>query len=223
MTINYIIAAYFGDRRSMSPGFNEDRLWYLQQQIDSLIRFKNKLDQITIVISNSSLDSAYLPRLNDLIQKSNIKNIIVLHRPNYGFSYAAWDLVFKVYPDFDYYIVTEDDYVPVRDNFDDELIHLISSNEKCGYLCAYFSDHPAISVGICNGVAIRDILTKSLQLEYPSGPCSEWDTQARYHIPFNRTGWVVRDFRPQYSIDFKTVSGEIIVYGTSPNKIFKPI
>jgi hypothetical protein len=91
--------------------------------------------------------------------------IKVLQVDNKYQSYSQYIEAFD--PNFDYHIFTEDDYVPVTDDFDQILIDEFDQaheNQRCGYLCggawacpATNSPWAAISWGISSNKVLADV------------------------------------------------------------------
>ena len=53
--VNYILAAYFGNRNDEDPRYTADKSFFLRTHLESLVRLKHSLDQITVVISGSDI------------------------------------------------------------------------------------------------------------------------------------------------------------------------
>lgn len=134
MKTNYIVTCWSGNRRFMEYNYKKDCTHFLKIQIEQLNKNKNSLSQITLVINhNPNENRNYEQFINNLPQEINGVPLVILRRENTGMMFGAWFHAYKKYNDFDYYFVTEDDYVPVIDNFD--TIFSSSINENCGFLC----------------------------------------------------------------------------------------
>lgn len=237
MTINYMIATHFGDRNGITGphfsgipsdhSFKTNRLYFIEQHFNALTTLKNHVDQITLIINKSSMDGILEEPLNKLIASYPQLNIKILRRDNNSFSYGAWDYGFTQFRDFDYYITLEDDYIPVIDNFDDKMIEMLESYDHCGFICQYFGNYPSphatLSNGFCKGDAIRDILTKNLQLQYPTDDLyNTYANQMKYHEPFINAGWTVHDMIPWFGADCRN-GPTFQRYGTKSENILKPL
>lgn len=133
--INYVVTCWSGPRRFMEPAYDKDRTHFLKIQLQQLQKHENSLSQITFVINhNPDEDENYKKFIDDLPKEVNGVPLVVLRRENIGMMFGVWLHVCETYgKDFDYYFVTEDDYVPVLDNFDK--IFLSQMSEKCGFMC----------------------------------------------------------------------------------------
>lgn len=126
--VNLLIACWGGSRYTFHGEYENDRAYYLKLQIDALTRFRHRC-QVTF-ISNGG-DEAYKEYLEQVKLVCH-----VLERENLGISYGAWAAGFKAYPDFTHYIVIEDDYLFVQDDFDQILLQQFEEVEDTGYLAS---------------------------------------------------------------------------------------
>lgn len=157
--INYIIAAYLGDRRNPDHRYEKDKSFLLREHIASLHRLKHSLSQITVVCSGDD-PTGFCQSIPSAIGTAKVE---VLMRENTGMSYGAWSDAFELYREkFSHYIFTEDDYLFTHDNFDGELLRRLESMPECGMLggAVYKIDgealpHMAVCVGICPSVALE--------------------------------------------------------------------
>lgn len=135
--ICYVINFYFGNRRKVIDLFNENKLCFLQSQIETLNNYRHNISKI---IFNFNVDLETLGILNDALKiipkKIQNSDVEINIRENLGFSYAAFSENFlKNRNDFDYFVFNEDDYFLVQDNWDEYLVDKYSSLKSCGYLC----------------------------------------------------------------------------------------
>jgi hypothetical protein len=105
----------------MEPDYKEDRTHFLKLQLQQLRKHKNSLSQITFVINhNPEEDDNYKRFVDNLPKEINGTPLVVLRRANVGMMFGVWFHVSQIYGEtFDYYLVTEDDYVPTLNDFDD--------------------------------------------------------------------------------------------------------
>lgn len=161
MGVNYVIATWGGSRRL---GHNYGN--YLYSHIKLLKRTQHNLSQITVVWPENKTElwsyKKFLQEIDgSIIGKAKVK---ILKTQNRYQSYSQYIESFKVYPDFDYYIFTEDDYVAVLDNFDSVLIEGFDRKHKekrCGYLCGAALPCPATNspwAGVSWGITNREVL-----------------------------------------------------------------
>ncbi len=156
MRTNYICPCWSGNRRNGDDLYNKNRGIYLKVQVCQLLRLKHSLDQITIVIPHNPEETPEFRRQRDAIP-TKIKDtpVVVIDTENTLSSYGPYNLVFEKYRSkFDYYMLCEDDYVPVQDEFDQILIKLIEKKPGVGYLCSRVgiqSDNTKIA-SVSNGI-----------------------------------------------------------------------
>jgi hypothetical protein len=139
MSTCLIVAFYVGNRESCS--FVQAQT-YMDIQLKILNKLKHNLSKIVFVISS---DSASSPELQ--IKEEN--NITYISRRNHAFSFGAWFDAIKYFKDaYDYYILCEDDYVFIKDNFDSILIDEYNT-KNFEYMSTYQHASGAIStIGI---------------------------------------------------------------------------
>lgn len=161
--VAYLLAAFPGPRLNGDiPAYAEDYTLFLRHHIKMLELYEHNCD-VYIIINEPS---TYRPNVREYLEELSSK-YTVWRRPNIGCSYGAWDHAFRQIPDYDYYILMEDDYVPVQDNFDTKLVNLIEQHQSA-YLCTMIGwgcgggtlPHAAISNGIVNGNVVRNVLAR---------------------------------------------------------------
>lgn len=168
-TVNYLLATWSGKRRNPSKD-------YLRAQIASLITLNHSLNQVTIIRPLGSNDPDYYDPYSYFSQGPHITEYVLLDRPTNDRAYGQFLFAFQQYPDFDYYILVEDDYLPNLDNFDAILIDLLTK-KGCDYLCGSYGSIvpggpivPRHNIGIITGDALRRILKKNPNpFFYPNG------------------------------------------------------
>jgi len=144
MKINYIIACWSGMRRVNPQAYIDDRAIFLRKHLKYMRNLKHSIDQITIIISdNPDEPKSYKDFINRLPQMINNTKIEVMRRSNIGYSYGGYSDVFERYrKQFDYYLLMEDDYVFMLDNFDDIMLNDFKVDDKIGsatfWLCEDF-------------------------------------------------------------------------------------
>ena len=110
----------------MEKLFNE----YLHTQIEALSKYKHSLSKIIFVIAQDNISESYSTE-ND--------GITYLYRKNGWLSFGSWMEAIRIYSNYDYYILCEDDYIFMKDNYDTVLV---SELEKQGveYLVTWKND-----------------------------------------------------------------------------------
>ena len=157
MQVNYMIATWSGNR-FLRSAINH----CLKSHLHHLNQVKHNLSQITIGYPHNPDDSdEYKDFMFSLKSLEDGTPIVVMPMINEGLSYGQWSRIFDHYRDqFSHYILIEDDYVPVQDNFDGIMADILYNSGKdfiCG-MCANKGDnfghgsckepHSAISNGI---------------------------------------------------------------------------
>jgi len=127
MSVLLVIACSGFGRRGSDPLYEADPALYLKQQHRSLSSLQYSCD---VVIVNNGGTQPYLDYLDTLRG-----TYPVIDRENKGMSLGALSCAHQTYPGYDYYILTEDDYIFVLDHFDEEMVELIKSVDDCGYMC----------------------------------------------------------------------------------------
>jgi hypothetical protein len=150
---------------------------------------------------------------------------------NEGYSYGQYSKMFDCHSGFDYYILTEDDYVPVEKNFDSKLIDFYRKS-GCGFLCG--SAEPVLVEGveiepwnhaaISWGIASKEVLNENKKthgrvlFQGPDHP------QVNFSWGFVSSGFNIEDVREEYCVPFHGADETIRYYGdkTKPT-LFEPI
>lgn len=134
MSINYVLAAWSGMRRVNPPRYVEEREVFLKKHVESLSKLRHSLTQVTIVVAqNKEEPHSYRRFLESLPSKVGSARVVLLERPNVGYSFGAYSEVYGRYRgDFDYYLLMEDDYAFAQDDFDTILWAKLRQDEKNG-------------------------------------------------------------------------------------------
>lgn len=179
--MNYIIASYVGTNYEFS----------LELQMQNLftILLNNKttlLKQITIVCPPVKPQHTYKKHYYNwdkwiYLFKTFLPHISLIYMDyegkNLHASYDQWLQAIIKFPDFDYFLLIEDDYCihPSLLDFDTRLVNTyntIVGNDCIGYVCTYADAimghpyHAAISNGIVNKKTIDQFKNKELLQEY---------------------------------------------------------
>lgn len=140
-------------------------------------KITNNLSQITIVWPENRDLFSYRKFMENLDgSQINGVPVKVLKANNEFQSYGQYVHAFKVFgSSFDYYIFTEDDYVPVLNDFDQILVDQFDQmydQKRCGYLCGFScpcnatnSPWAAVSWGITRSDVLLDIDFNTEQLK----------------------------------------------------------
>jgi hypothetical protein len=132
-------------------------------------------------------------------------------------SYDQFIQAYVAYPDFDYYILMEDDYCihPQCTSFDTEMVDMFSKNlGKTGYLCSYAAHlghpfHAAISNGMISGESFKllgpDILNKFYNTK------AKWP-QVQFSLLFTNIGVPLADMLKHYQAPFYRSYDDVKMY-----------
>ncbi len=170
-TINYIIGTYAGVSGSREQHDNGSNL-ILQRHMAILcdsLKTTTNITQVTIVKPYIPPTKAVYSDYYDIghsvsdIEKQGIKVVQLSPQYEFGSSYSQYLHAYTQFPDFDYYIVMEDDWVPFPQHrgFDQTLVGEYEKVGSTGFLSAWCAPHPltskwhsAISVGIIGNVSL---------------------------------------------------------------------
>ena len=215
--ICYIVNFYLGDRRKTIKKFSdEDRLYFLKSQIQTLEKYKHSLSKIIFSFNFREEDYKYVSKIFELTPKYIQGAKVEVHfRPNYGMSYGAWSDAFDRNEDqYDYFIFNEDDYFFIQNNWDEYLTNKFNSYSDCGWLCAAtrepdnwngYKKYAGHSTSIVSNKVLKKIKQKYGYLphakdsEYHSNECDGQISQSFSILEF---GYNIYDIRDDYRIAF---------------------
>ena len=235
MKINYIIGTHSGVSKSRERNDDETTL-VLQKHMKTLchsLKYTTYIKQVTIVIPRvkSKFYSNYydINKYVSIIKELNIDVVILNSDIPFGSSYSQYFYAYNQFPDFDHYIVMEDDWVPFPNtlNFDKLLLEEYEKVNFEGFLSAWVTNmrlhdkHSAISVGIISKDSFKNAFNKTTAavLECPISM-----TQIEFSSFFTNNDY--SDSGKKYMIPFwQTGRGVIYEYAThlSPNYLLVPI
>ena len=225
MLTNYFIGCWGGPRKDFLNGN-----LFIKTHLEKLSSIKHNLDLVTIGYPQSNLETKeYSKFMNEIEVQGKLKDgtpVEVLRVENEGLSYGQFSKSFEKHKDsFDYYIFTEDDYVPVIDNFDNILTNLYKE-KKAGFLCGLVVDynydinmmkHGSVATGIIGIECLKKIHDFFGKIPYHPKPQFTF-TRASLSVGFD-----ILDYSNEHRVlywDHK----EIRVYGNPKKKdIFVPI
>ena len=230
--INYIVAFYYGNRMnfSYSISLNKNRFFMFDEQIKAIQEYGQGIDLVTFVFNLDNLNEKDF--IVSEIKKKDIKFEYEIYcRKNEGASYGAWDEVIKKnINDFDYFFVSEDDFVPATKNFYHPFIERFV--DKIAYVCMFANQenkykgvaHAAISNGMFSANACRQVLNnqKKLFKIYTSSHDynSFYATQFEFFEYFIDEGFFINDILDKYSSPFMNSRTETItIYGNANNPV----
>lgn len=207
--INYCIATYEGkclSRKNPEEANNlHDHIVILSKLIPTL---KIPITQITIVkpICKDHIKHENYYRFNKWSKMFPTVPVFILEF-NYPklYSYGQWIYNYKCFPNFDYYIVIEDDYVFYTENFTEKLLKLYREKipNNFGYLSSWvsklhkFSLHSAIS----NGMISREAFS-TLDINLFSKNVIDSNCQYMFSKMLIDRGVILKDFIENYKAYF---------------------
>jgi hypothetical protein len=147
MSTCLIIGFYIGKRDSCTHKQAES---YINIHLTYLKKIIHSLTKIIFVMSSDSIHT-------DKLDIKEEDNITYIYRRNNGLSFGSWCSVINYLKDtYDYYILCEDDYVFVQDNFDNILIQEYN-NKDTEYMVTYKNNKGELStIGILSSEVARN-------------------------------------------------------------------
>lgn len=208
----YVIAAWGGPRRKSDRRYEADRSYYLRGQVAQLNHLKHDVERVLVMVPECSKETKefkdYLRYLAELPKWT------VIRRPNAGLSYGSYSDAFastvgegRDHPDW--WIFTEDDYVPVLDNFDREMCDMFRELPRCGYLCGaawkgphdQFPFHAGMSVGISTHEIWLKVFREHGMLPHQkSGDGYAAMNQVNFARPVIKLGLRIMDVRSKFCV-----------------------
>lgn len=136
MSINYVMACWSGMRRVNPKKYIKNRAIFLQEHFKQLQILSHSISQITVVVNhNPEEPPEFRDFLNSLPPTVRHAQVVLIERPNVGFSYGGYSDVFAKYrTSFSHYILMEDDYTYVMDDFDAIMMQKMEDANKCGFV-----------------------------------------------------------------------------------------
>ena len=183
-SMNYLISTYAGisrKRETYDKGLTPSILQKHLAQLIKLLPTTTMIKQVTIMRPSTENVKTYdiyykIDEYVTTIEKMYGIPVKFVDMKNYeyGVSYSQYRQAFAEYPDFDLYIVMEDDWVPLQERFDELLLaewkKQFQSVKDKGYLCMWYTDvepHASISVGMISQSAfLTFVLSFPIHIEF---------------------------------------------------------
>jgi hypothetical protein len=206
-TLNYVIAAWGGDRRGGSSD-----IVYARKQIEQLQKLQHSITQVTLCVSSDAESNTKLDSYLEELEAEGFAGlpIKIIRRHNIGLSYGAYSDVYEIYRDqFDYYIFMEDDYYFAEHDFDTTLVKMFEKGSKCGYVCGFVSKAKGKkwmgnSNGLTSSKVLEQVRNKYGKLPYDSScvgnTYTEESGQVTFSDAFIGAGFRLRDITSKYEI-----------------------
>lgn len=235
--INYIAAFYFGDRMNTlySSAVQKDKFYIFQTHLEAVKKYHSGIDLVTFVFNLDNVEQA--ESIKQTIENYQIPfEYELVFRPNRGASYGAWAQVIEHnINDFEYFFITEDDYIPDRIDFFEPFIE--RCRDKYAYICMFCEDvpppgmidHASIPMGVISGQACRTVLKNQGRLFQVFDEANTYDlfykTQERYCEFFVNEGFRVGNITDAYCSPFMvSPTRSIRIFGNESNPVLvKPI
>lgn len=206
--VNYLIGTWSGLRNNAE--FDDG---VLKRHLAKLDQVEHSLSQISIGHPhNPDERREYTNWIMSLKETAKGVPIKVHSVPNNGRSYGQWSHMFNCYRDqFTHFIFIEDDYVPVKNNFDQILVDSFDYQyqvSRCGFLCGLVLDksgrygtvmeqkHAAIANGISSNTVLKEVWRHFQMLPHDQKGYS--DGQVLFSQGFLKTGFTLQEYLDQY-------------------------
>ena len=168
MKINYIVATYFGPRRSYSD--TENKFMFLEEQLKFLSAAPVDWQISRATISINYEGSVSKEDIESLVNSYSYPiEVVVRYRDNFGYSYSNWNevMIECLEEDFDYFFLMEDDYIPTSHDFLRPFLEELTAGDY-GFCCLLKSDHgfmghqshPTMSVGLVDAQVAKIVYDK---------------------------------------------------------------
>ena len=183
--INYIIATYDGKRGGCNhprDKYDNETEMVLQKHFKVLLNSLKSdtfIKQITLIRNHDR--NSYYKRyyeideyVEKIKEKLGISVVIIEQDMLFKSPYSQYLYIFQMYPNFDFNILMEDDWVPAPnlDSFDRILVNEYEKCNNTGFLSSWVTDrilpirHSTISVGIVSKKSMTTVYEKIKNLNY---------------------------------------------------------
>lgn len=220
--VNYVLACYMGGRYSDDKRHIRDRRFFVRRHLEQLELVNHSLDQVTIVLAEGGDDEA--DAWAKEVSRVGDTPVTVLVRENLGLSYGSWNHAYEILKeDFDYSIVTEDDYMPAHDGFDQILVERA---KKDGTYVTALQAGDGLYAGVSNGIipheVWRDVHPAAVDTGTPGTKGNRSQTVWSCH--FKPKGHPISDWLDQYSTPYRRFPRLVFWYGhMSDAPLFVPL
>lgn len=198
-TVNYLLATWSGKRRNPSKD-------YLRAQIEQLSKLVHSLYQVTVIRPKGSDDTDYYGDFES--GHGDYTEYVLLDRPTNDRAYGQFLFAYQRFPNSDYYIMVEDDYLPNLDNFDQLLIDLLHQ-KGADYLCGSYGPIvpggpvvPRHNIGIITGAALRRILWKNPNPYFHPNGENDGQEQEMFAELCHSAGVTIADYSDRFPVPY---------------------
>jgi hypothetical protein len=213
MLVNYLLAAWHSPRQfdEVCPP-PEKSTYYLEKQFEVLELLNHSLEQVTVIVP--ALEAApkefrdYIDNLPPSL--ANGTRIAVHTRENRNRSYGGYvDACHRYKDDFTHFMLVEDDYLPVVDDFDKLFLRYVNK-QGGGYVCSLVQkaegaaeDHAACSVGMVCSPCMQAAYDEHQSMMHRGyGP---FGIQAWFHKPITNRGYRLGSIGGEYRVPYTDV------------------
>lgn len=176
-TVNYIVAFYIGTNRNniaYNKKIENDPLYFVNKHLNFLSTCNSThITEATFIVNNDVSEEIKIQLLS--LKLTNIK-LTIFFRNNINYSYGGWnDVIKENVNNFDYFFMTEDDYIPTVVDFYKAFVEK-TSFEKPYIACKVETSpavHPSFSVGIIRSENCKLIIEKNKDLFNLAGNTKE--------------------------------------------------
>jgi hypothetical protein len=220
--INYIIGTYFGHRRMEEM----NGLELCDLHFKQLTKLKHGINKIYVAVPKKDFKEEIY---NIISRYPNLKIEVIFNEDNKGFAFGSWDIALKqTIDEADYSVITEDDYIPLMDNFDQIFLDYFT-NDNVAYVCQLLTceSSPSISKGaeLCQGIIKHSAFKESGGFQIDGyGYCQVVEgSQGMFLKNIIEHGYEVKDTIDKYR-SFYDRTTKIWLYGNKKDpEIFRPI
>lgn len=191
-----------------------------------LSKLKHNINKIYVAASGKD----FKPEIYEIIKKYPNLNIeVIINEDNKGFAFGSWDIALKqTIDDAEFSVITEDDYIPIIDNFDQIFLDEFT-DDKVAYVCQLLTceSSPSGSKGaeLCQGIIRHSAFKDSGGFQIDGyGYCQVVEgSQGQFLKKILEHGYVVKDVIGKYR-SFYDRTTKIWLYGNKNDpEIFRPI
>ena len=222
--VAYVCAMFFGTRVRQKRGTKND---YSAIYMEHISKNSTCIDKIIIGCNiepwHKVLYDDFVPRMQEYSEQIGIP-IETFHRPNTNYSYGSWNEALRSHcEDITFAFLMEDDYVPCKHGYDEELLSRYYSDsermEKLLFCASWFKTedripHAAISNGIINVPVFRDNGNEFF-LTDRRGKNEGPESQATFLDSFSGKGLQIRDMAAEYCVPFINNIRKVTLYGNN--------
>lgn len=234
----YTVCCWSGVRRVNDNRYKKNKLFYIDEHLNNLHKYKHNLNHIVFAISENPSESfSYKEFINKIPKKIQNATVEIFRRPNIGMSYGMLSDVYQKYKqNFKYYFTIEDDYTFTQDHFDQIFINKLNENSTYAYVCACAGAvYADISVGCIRSEALEKVAKMNENVLYPlpkNGTINHknYDSvykygQFNFGVWLRKVGYTIVDMRDKYHTAFRDPPGTIRWFfkDKNPEPIILPI